>query len=191
MSLLQEIEQRNREAHQQLLANSQEAERQLNAPTAQESYINSRKEVSQGMQQMPDTQMQEEDATPEEQDQYDQLEQQAISIINEQYSSDSMLQAINTSVDAVEGIGNAAFDIISHLKSKTPDISGDILQALGENIVGFITDLSEVANPHLNLSEDDVAEAYSIALQQYMSAYPQEVDDDMRDYLAQEPPSQL
>jgi hypothetical protein len=136
------------------------------------------------------TDMQEEQASDEEQRIYTELEVQVVDIINGPQGN-AMFEVIKTAGDPVEGIGQAAHDIIKMIDQKNPDVDREILGALGESAVEQVVQAYEDIDPSVNLNEDQVAEAYSLGLQEWMKGHPDEVDPDMKEYLSGNPPSQL
>lgn len=191
MSLLEQINQRNAEqsASNQQAQQSEQAE--AAKPDAVAQAAQKRADHSQMFANTDDSpDIQEEQPTEEEQRIYTELELQVVDIINGPQGT-SMFEVIKQAGDPVEGIGQVAHDIIKMIDQKNPDTDREILGALGESAVEQVVQAYEDINPSVNLNEDQVAEAYSLGLQEWMKGHPDEVDPDMQQYLSGNPPSQL
>jgi hypothetical protein len=184
MSLLQQINERNQGRQQQ--AAEQEAE--AAKPDAGQTEAAQSSQKSAELSAMPDQELQGEEPTAEEQQQFTSLEQQAVEILNSPQSGNAMLKAIMDSTDVVKGVASAASDITRSLKTKNPDASQDVLFGVGEAVVEMIVDLVEKADPQIDLSDDEMAESFGEAIQMYMKNNPEDVDEDTADYLNQAPP---
>jgi hypothetical protein len=184
MSLLQQINERNQGRQQQ--AAEQEAE--AAKPDAGQTEATQSSQKSAELSAMPDQELQGEEPTAEEQQQFTSLEQQAVEILNSPQSGNAMLKAIMDSTDVVKGVASAASDITRSLKTKNPDASQDVLFGVGEAVVEMIVDLVEKADPQIDLSDDEMAESFGEAIQMYMKNNPEDVDEDTADYLNQAPP---
>lgn len=190
MSLLEKINQRNNDAAQQASAAQQAEQAEQAKPDAEKQAGQKRADYSNMMANGPDTEMQEEQPTEEEQQIYTDLEMQIVDLINSPQGN-KMFDVIKQAGDPVEGIGQVSHDIIKIIDQANPKTDREILAALGESAVEQVVQAYEDIDPSVNLNEDQVAEAYSLALQEWMQGHPEEVDEDMKSYLAGPPPDQL
>jgi hypothetical protein len=143
------------------------------------------------MAQTPDEmEMMEEAPSPEEQEEFTQLELQVSEIVNGE-KANQMFKVIQSAQDPVEGIGQVSHDIIKMITQSNPNISEDVLLGIGESVVEQVVQAYEDIDPSVNLNEDQVAEAFSIGLQEWMQENPNLVDPEMKQYLAGAAPSQL
>lgn len=190
MSLLEQINARNNE----LAAKDQEAQQAQLAedqkPDAVQQARQKRQDYSQAMANAPAQEPSLEEATPEEQAQFTKLEKQLVEYIYGD-SSDNLLKAVSATGDVVEGIGQTTFDLVKMIAQNNPGTDDEILMALGESAVEYTTELVETSDPSVDLNEDQMAEALSIAVTNYMESDPNSVDPDMKEYMATAAPAQL
>jgi hypothetical protein len=184
MSLLQQINERNQAGQAEAAAQQEEA----NRPDAGQMEADAATQQSAGLSAMPDDEMQEEEPTPEEQAEFTNLEQQAIEILNVPASGDAMLKSILSSTDVVKGVAIAASDVTRAIKQKNPNANQDVLFGVGESILEMIVDLVERASPEIDMTEEQMTEAFGKAVEIYMKNNPEDVDDDTADYLNSAPP---
>lgn len=190
MGLLQQINEKNGAAQQEAQSAQAAVEANDRKPDATIQARQKRADFSQAMASAPDEEMGEEEASPEEQEIYTKLEMQIVDLINGPKGNE-LLKVIKATADPVEGIGLAAHDTIKLIDMQNPDTDREILAALGESAVEQIVEAYEDIDPGSNLNEDQMAEAYSIAVQEWMKGHPDEVDPDMKEYLAGPPPAQM
>ncbi len=191
MSLLQQINERNgAQASQQAEAQAaQQAE--AGKPDAVQGVKDKRSQYSNMMAQTPDdANLQDEEPTAEEQQQFTQLELQVSELVNGERAN-QMFKVIQAANDPVEGVGQVAHDIIKIVKQSNPAVDSEILFGIGETAVEQVVQAYEDVDPSANFNEDQMAEAFSIGLQEWMQENPQDIDPDMKDYLAGAAPDQL
>ena len=114
-------------------------------------------------------------------------EQQMIEMVHSQNSgaTEALVKAVMSAEDPIQGIGLLAADIVQELQSQTPGVTQDVLASIGARTVEEITELVELSNPRIDLTEDQMGEALAIGMQQYNSNNPDSVDDDeVREFLA-------
>lgn len=190
MSLLETINKRNAQEAQATSDAMQAEQAEAQKPDATKQATQKRGDYSQMFSNAPDKEIQEEQPTDEEQQIYTDLEMQVVDIINGP-KGDKMFEVIRAAQDPVEGIGQVSHDIVSMIDQQNPNTDREILAALGESAVEQVVQAYEDIDPSVNLNEDQVAESYSLALQEWMQNHPDEVDDDLKSYLAGTPPAQL
>lgn len=191
MSLLQQINERNNSQAQQAQTAQQAQVAESQKPDAGAEMANQRSAYSNMMAQTPDEmEMMEEAPSPEEQEEFTQLELQVSEIVNGEKANE-MFNVIQAAQDPVEGIGQVSHDIIKMITQSNPNISEDVLLGIGESVVEQVVQAYEDIDPSVNLNEDQVAEAFSIGLQEWMQENPNLVDPEMKQYLAGAAPSQL
>lgn len=160
-------------------------------PDAGESSQNQRRSYGGAIASAPDQNMQEEQAAPEEQAQFTQMEKAMAEVVYGEKANKSIVAAVMKHGDPVDGIGKIAKDLVTSLSKKFPGASDDVLMGLGESAVEQITEVVEAANPNVQLTDDQVAEAYSIAVTAWMESNPGGVSGDMMQYMNEKPPAQL
>lgn len=190
MGILDRINQRNTEA--QGTGQAQVAqEAQANAgPDAVQQAQEGRQRHKQAYAQMQgpdDSGFTEEPAGEGEQAIHTKLEKTMIEMVNSQNegSTEALLKAVMSADDPVQGIGMVASDIVQNLKQANPEATQEILLSIGERTVEELVELIELANPRIDLSEDDMGEALSIGIQQFNTMNKGEMDEDeMRGFIA-------
>ena len=201
MSLLEQINERSKAKGQEdqqaaqaeseaAQAESEAAQAEAQKPDAGKQSQQKRSDYSNMMSNTPDEEIDEEAPTPEEQEEFTKLEVQVAELVNGDKAQE-LFKVIGAASDPVEGIGQAAHDIIKLLIQTNPNISPDVLFGLGETAVEQIVQSYEDIDPSVNLNEDQMAEAFSVGLQEWMTENPESVDPDMKQYLAGAAPSQL
>lgn len=127
---------------------------------------------------MPDQELQEEQAGPEEQALHTKMEQEMIQLVNSANpgSTQALLKAVMSAQDPVQGVGMVASDVVRQLKNSHPNVTQDVLFSIGERTVEEIVELVETANPRIDLTEDEMAEALAIGVQDYNASHPEEID---------------
>jgi hypothetical protein len=184
MSIIERMQQRKASGVEQEVAASDEHMAQANAPDAMAQQTQGREAHSKAVREVPEQDFQEEQAGPEEQAMHTEMEQKLIEAVHGQGMTKNILKAVNAAQDKVYGIGQVASDLVLQMKQSNSNITEDILNSLGERAIEEIVELVETADPSVNLDEDDMAEAHSIGLQNYMKANSAEVnDDDVRGFL--------
>jgi len=201
MGILDRINERNTAAQgeaQQAQAGAAQAEQQAieaqaeedAGPDAVQEAASGRRRHRESYQQMQgpsEESIIEEAAGPEEQAIHEKMERQMMEMVNsqEQGATDSLLKAIASSEDPVHGIGVIASDIIQNLKEAHPNASQEVLLDIGERTVEQLVQIVELADPRVDLTEDDMGEALSIGIQQFNQTNTQDIDDDeMREFTA-------
>lgn len=196
MSLLAQINQRNAaQAGEEQAAQAKQAqelqaqEAEMQKPDATESAKQKRAGYSSAFSSGADQELEEEEAGAEEQEAYTALEMKMVEVINSP-AGDKLMKIIGSATDPVEGIGQAAHDLLS-LVNRGASPGEDVLFSLGESAVEQLTQAYEDVNPSSNITEDQMAEAFSIGLQEWMQNNPNSVDPDMKEFIAAPPPRQL
>lgn len=185
MSLIDEIKQRQAGTIQAEVQNMDAQMVEQSKPSAMESMKESRSAHRQSMSSVPDQELVEEPAEPEEQEMHTNLEKAMINLIHGKGKSQKLLKAVFSASDHVKGIGDISSDIVMMLREQNPNATEDVLASLGERAVEEIVELVEIADPSIDLDQDDMAEAYSIGLQNYMKANSADVDEvELRGFLA-------
>jgi len=190
MSLLAQINQRQAGSAQQAAEAQQAQTAEARKPDAGGQATQKRAAFAQSMAAGPEEDIGEEEATPEEQELFTKLELEVVEALNGP-KSDAMFKAIDTAQDPVEGIGLVTSDVVTGLRQKYPETDDEILLAIGETTVEQVVEAYEAMNPSVSLNEDQMAEAFSLGLQDFMQSNGDMVDDDMQSYLAGPPPAQL
>jgi len=192
MGILDAINERNGAAQGQMAqdqaASQQEVEREANAPDARQGAMENRQRFSQAYGATPESaDIAEEPAGPEEQAMHTKLEQQMIEMVHSQNegATEGLVKAVMSAEDPVQGIGVLAADIIQSLQESTPGATQEVLASIGARTIEEITELVEMANPRIDLTEDQMGEALAIGMQQYNTNNPDSVDEDeVREFLA-------
>ena len=190
MSLLQQINATNQAAAQETQASNQAVQDEAGKPDAVQQARDKRGQASAMMAQTPDEQMTEEEPTPDEQEEFSQMEMQIAEIVNGEQAQ-QLFDIIKAATDPVEGIGQASSDIVSMLQQQNPNINQEILLGLGESAVEQVVQAYEDIDPSININEDQMAEALSIGVQEWSQGNPDALDPDMKEYLAGAAPDQL
>jgi hypothetical protein len=191
MSLLDRINQKNQETQQGMQAQEQEAQAEAAKSDAQQQASVSRQEESAAMSQGTEVELEGEDASPEEQAQFTALEKNLTEMLFKDGIAEQLVEMVRSAQDPTQGVSEASFDVVSTLREQNPDVTPDVLMALGESTVEQVAEVVEAAAPELALTQTQLTEAYGLAVKQWMQAFPDEVDADMRDYLGGVAPEQL
>lgn len=136
---------------------------------------------------MPDQELQEEAAGPEEQALHTKMEQAMIQMVHSSNkgSTQALLKAVMSAEDPAQGVGLVASDVVHNIYGQFPNATQDVLFSIGERTVEEIVELVETANPRIDLSEDDMAEALSIGVQDFNQTHPDEVnEEEVQEFLA-------
>lgn len=191
MSLLEKINQRNAEAEaasaEEVAAQEAEAAKPNAVETANAERANYSQFIANGSRQ----QMQEEQATPEEQAMFTELEKEMAEVVYGAKASNKIVQAVQGAADPVDGVASIAHDLVKSMERKHKGIDPEVLMGLGESAIEQVVDVVEAASPDIDLTETQMAEALSIATTKWMDSHPEAVDSDMMQYMANEAPSQL
>ena len=179
MSILDRIGQRKAENVQGVYDMQQE---EANAPEEVDAVAEAGKQRQSHRQEFAngeDRDLQEEQAGPGEQRLHQKVEQEMIAMVNSSRSgsTEALLKAVMTAEDPTQGVGTVAADLVAKLKQNNPDMTDDVMFSIGERTVEELVELVEMANPRINMSEDDMGEALSIGLESFMVANPDEVDN--------------
>lgn len=188
MSILNRIAQRQASSAETVEKVAADEEAQAAQPDAELQAQEGRSAFRQQFSQMPDRELQEEVAGPEEQALHTKMEQQLVELVHSpaQGSTQALLKAVMTAQDPVQGIGFVASDLVRNLANQHPGATQDILLSIGERAVEEIVELSEVANPRFNFSEEDMAEAVAIGVQDFSASHMDQVDEaEVQEFLAQ------
>lgn len=191
MSLLDRINERNMQKAQTTQTGQQALEAEAAAPDAVQQANQQRRDYGGAIAAGPDQDVEDEQATPEEQEMFTTMEKDLAEVVYGEQASDGIIQAVMAAQDPVEGIGQTANDIVQQMQQKYPDVTDDVLLAIGETAVEQVHDLVSSAQPDVVLNDDQMAEAFSIALSEYMKGNPNAMDPDMQEYMAQEAPQQI
>lgn len=185
MSIVQRIQERNGASVGEAVTRMDQAAAEASKPNAVQQAKSGREAHSKAIRQAGDVEMTEEvQAGPEEQRQHEEVEKQLISMIHEKGQSASLLDAVFSHEDPVLGIGTMASTLVLQLQDKNPLVTDDTLGSIGERAVEEITELVETANPRIDITEDEMAEAYSIGMQQYMRQKSEAVDEnELKEFL--------
>lgn len=191
MSLIDRINQKNAESQAATAEQIQADEAENAKPNAMAQADEQRANYSQFIANGSRVPMQEEPATPEEQQMFTQLERELAEVIYGEKASDKIVESVQASPDPVDGVAAMAHDVVKALDKKHGGIPEEVLMGLGESAVEQVVELVESAVSEIDLTETQMAEAYSIALTRWMESHPGSVDGDMMQYMAGEAPSQL
>lgn len=191
MSLLAQINERNNAQGQNIGDAAQAEEAEMGKPNAVQSAQTSRSDYSAAGASGQDKELMEEEASPEEQEVFTKLERQLAEYVYGRESSQQLIDAIMSANDPVEGLGQVANDMIGMLDQQNPNTDPEILAGLGESAIEQAVEMLEQSKPDINISEDQMAEAYSIAVKMWMESHPDQVDPDMQDYLQGDAPAQM
>lgn len=160
-------------------------------PDAGQQAAQGRQDYSNTVAAGEDRELQDEAATPEEQEQFTQMERALAEMVYGEKASHTIIKSVAGAGDPVDGVSMMAHDLVKALSQKFPNAEGDVLMAIGESAVEQVVDLVESAKPDIDLSDDQMAEALSIATTRWMESNPGSVDGDMMQYMTQEAPEQL
>lgn len=186
MSIVQRIQQRQGASVGEAVQQMDQAQVEAGKPDATQQAMAGREAHAKAIREAPEQMPTEEVAAgPEEQLMHEKIEAQMLHLIHGKEQSTRLLEAIFAEQDPVMGIGTIAGDLVLKLKDANPMVTDDVLASIGERVVEEMTELVERANPRIDIEEDEMAEAYSIGLQNYMKAKPQEMDEEeMRRFLS-------
>lgn len=182
MNILDQIKGRQQDEQQVVAEDQYSRDNEVDAgASAQQQRVGHRQQ----MEQVPDRELQEVEAGPEEQAMVSQMEKALLEMVHGADKSNQAVTAIMSAQDPVHGIGTLAADIVGVLKRQTPGATDDVLGAIGERAVEELTELLEMAQPEIDLSENDMAEAYAIGIESYMGANQGDFDEDeLRGFMA-------
>lgn len=190
MSLLERIAERNG-AKAASMASEQEKKAAEDAlPDAGAVAAEGRKNYSGAIASAPDVPLEEIPASPEEQAQFAKAEKALAEAVYGPTASDSIVSMVMKAPDPVEGVGKAAHDLVRSIHRQM-NLSEDVMFAVGESAVEQVTELVEASAPNVDLTEDQMAEAFTIGINAWMEANPDSVDPTMTEYLNSPPPAQL
>jgi len=186
MSIVQRVQERQGSSVGEAVSRMDQANAEAQRPDAVQQAKQGREAHSKAVRQAGDVELTEEvQAGPEEQSMHENAEKQLIKLVHGQGQSAALLEAVFAHDDPVLGVGTIASDMVLHIQDKNPMITEDVLASIGERAVEEITEIVETANPRIDLSEDEMSEAYSIGMQNYMKAKGEQVDEDeLRGFLA-------
>ena len=190
MSLLQQINDTNQAKVTETQQVEQTAQDEAGKPNAVQQAKDKRGQHSAMMAQTPDEPIAEEAPTPEEQEEFSQLEMKIAELVNGE-KAQQIFSIIKAATDPVEGIGQAASDIIKLIQSENPNISEDVLFGLGESAIEQVVQAYEDVDPNVNINEDQMAEALSIGVQEWTQENSDSLDPEMKQYLAGAAPDQI
>jgi len=191
MSLLEAIAQRHGEKQTGMQQAQQAQQEEAGKPDANQQISGQREAYSGAMSSAPDQEMQEEAPTAEEQALFTEMERAMAEVVYGEKASGDIIKAVMGAGDPVEGVGKISADIVSSLSQKFPNASDEVLMGIGESAVEQVVDLVEGASPDLNMSDDQISEAYSIGVSAWMEKNPDSVDKDMGQYLNEPAPAQI
>tara|TARA_E500000081_G_scaffold6930_1_gene8170 strand:+ start:1896 stop:2462 length:567 start_codon:yes stop_codon:yes gene_type:complete len=178
MSIVQRIQERQGASVGEAVNRMDTAAAEAERPDAVQQAKQGREAHSKAIRQAGDVELTEQvEAGPEEQKMHEVAEKQLINMIHAKGQSASLLKAVFAHDDPVLGVGNIASDIVLQLQDKNPLITEDVLSSIGERAVEEIVEIVETANPRIDMSEDEMSEAYSIGLQNYMKNQSAQVDE--------------
>ena len=183
MNLLDKINQKNQVSAEEQAVAEEEAAIEASRPSPDAQLQQDRAGLSRAFSSLPEHDPDEEEPTPEEQQLFSEMESQVINILNEPRSGDAMLKSILNAPDALEAIAGVTADIAGMLRHRYPDADSEVIFYVGESALEQVVQLVETADPQVDLSQDEMAEAMSQAMNQYMKSHPQEVDEDTQDFL--------
>ena len=186
MSIIQRIQERQQSGVSEQVSAMDAEMVEANKPDAVQQSSQGREAHGEALRnvQAPEN-LQSEAASSEEQAVMTRAEQSMIQMVHGDGMTQKIITAVNKAQDPIHGIGTLSSDIVAQVKSQMPEATDDVLGALGERAIEEIVELVEIANPRLNLSEDDMAEAFSIGLQTYMQSDSVDVDEEeLRGFIA-------
>lgn len=186
MSIVQRIQERQGSSVGEAVNSMDQAQAEQARPDAVQQAKNGREAHSKAIRQAGDVEMTEQpEAGPEEQAMHEQAEQQLVQMIHGKGQSSALLEAVFAHDDPVLGVGNIASDIVLQIQDKNPMMTEDVLGSIGERAVEEIVEIVETANPRIDITEDEMSEAYSIGLQNYMQTQGDKVDEgELQEFLA-------
>jgi len=160
-------------------------------PDATKTADESRNAYSQATAEGQDVDMQDEQPEAGEQEMFTAAEKFMAEKIYSNESAASIVEAIQTGGDPVQAIGELSSAMVMTVTNEFPDMSEDVIFAIGESAVEQMVDLAESADDSINLNDDQVAEAFSIGIGHWMEENPDAMEGDMQDYNSAEAPLQL
>lgn len=190
MSLLAQINKRQVDAEAQIAQEREALAAEEAKPDAGESIQKQRSDFSNMVAGSEDRQLNDEEPTPEEQAQFAEMEMTVAQLINGP-KVQQLFEIIQSASDPVEGVGQAASDVIKLITQSNPNVDSEVLMAVGESTVEQLVDAYEEMNTGVDFTEDQMAEAFSLGIKDYIETTPNAVDSDMRDYLTGDAPQQL
>ena len=191
MSLLEKINQRQAEKEAMSAQEVAAQEAEAAKPNATETAASERASYGQAVAAGGRVQMQEEPATPEEQQMFTMLEKELAEIVYGPKASKKIVAAVKGAQDPVMGVAEISTDIVKALDKKHGGIDPEVLMGIGETAIEQVVDIVEAESPDIDLTETQMAEALSIAVTNWGRSNPGSIDGDMMQYMATEAPSQL
>jgi len=158
----------------------QKVDRQVEAtkPDANQVAAEGRNAYSQAMVEGADEEITDEKATPEEQEVFTKIEMAMAEKIYGREASSQIVESLKANQDPVKNVGDLASQMILTMEDEFGEIEEEVEIALLETAVEQMIDVLEASDDTVQLNDDQMAEAFSIALTVHTRANPERVDNE-------------
>jgi hypothetical protein len=192
MGLISRIAEEQGVAKQEAQGAKVDAQVEQSKPDAKAMHDESRNAYSQAITEGNDADITEETPTGADQKMFTEIEKAMAEKIYSNASASNIVKAVQAGGDPVNSVGQLAAAMVSTMTGEFPDMSEDVMMAVGESAVEQIVDLAESADDTINLTDDQMAEALSIGVTLWMDQNPEKMDGgDLQSYQDGEAPVQL
>ena len=147
-------------------------------PDAGQVAAEGRNAYSQAVAEGADEEITEEPAGAEEQAQFTKVEQAMAEKIYGQKASGAIVKAIQQGGDVVKNVGTLANQIVTTMADEFGGFDEELQVALIETAVEQMVDLAEASDDTIQLNDDQMAEAFSIAVTDFTRDNPEAVDNE-------------
>ena len=155
-----------------------DAQVQSTKPDANQVAAEGRNAYSQAIVEGADEEITDEKATPEEQAMFTKIEMAMAEKIYGRDASSQIVAALQANQDPVKNVGDLASQMILTMEDEFGDIEEEVEIALLETAVEQMIDVLEASDDTVQLNDDQMAEAFSIALTVHTRANPERVDNE-------------
>jgi|TARA_R110000823_G_scaffold3516_12_gene13343 hypothetical protein len=178
MSLLARIAESQGAAKANKQSEQVDAEVAATKPDAGQVAAEGRNAYSQAIAEGADEELEDEAAGPEEQKKFTEIERAMAEKIYGQAASNEIVKAIQVGGDVVKNVGTLANQMMETMVEEYGELEDELHMALIETAVEQMVDLAESADDTIQLNDDQMAEAFSIAITDYTKAHPDAVDNE-------------
>ena len=166
-------------------------EQEKGKPDAEAQSADERANYSAAVASAPEQELADEAPEEGEQEMFTEVERALAETVYGEAASDSILSVVTSAQDPVQGVATAASDVTSQMIEKYPEMTEDVAMEAGISAVEMIADLYGSSAGSGALSEDQLAEAFSIAVNIFMDDNKDMQDPAMMQYMAEEAPEAL
>jgi len=178
MSLLGRIAESQGAAKAETRETAVDAEVEATRPNAQDLASEGRNAYSQAVVEGADEDIKDEAPTREEQEKFTLVEKAMAEKIYGREASTQIVEAIKSNGDPVKNVGSLALQMLGTMEAEHGKLEEEVAMAILETAVEQMVDLVESEDSSINLNDDQMAEAFSIAITDWTRANPSRVDNE-------------